>query len=161
MSTSSFPSSASLGSHADIIDLQQQVARLQALLEVSRQVHAAVESVEVLQSVMRIVVRELEMAGAHITDPPLTVGEMPPGAWDGCALRPAEQDGVQLTELVVEPGQANRYRFMSRAFWKGWCCRPELRSRTRNIIGGLSNGRVCSRIWTPHGKSSAACCRSK
>ena len=72
MSTSSFHNS-----HAEIIDLQQQVARLQALLEVSRQVHAAVGPEEVLQSVLRIVVRELEMAGAHVTDPPLTIGEMP------------------------------------------------------------------------------------
>ena len=38
MSTSSFES------HSDIIDLQQQVARLQALLEISRQVHAAVRT---------------------------------------------------------------------------------------------------------------------
>ena len=53
MSTSSFS-----GSHADVIDLQQQVARLQALLEVSRQVHAAVHPEEVMQSVLRIVVRE-------------------------------------------------------------------------------------------------------
>ena len=75
-----------------MIDLQQQVARLQALLEVSRQVHAAVRPEEVLQSVLRIVVRELEMAGAHVTEPSLTVGEMPPAPWDGCARYcPAEQ----------------------------------------------------------------------
>src|SRR3984957_14149785 len=107
MSTSSYPSSSSLASHADIIDLQQQVARLQALLEVSRQVHAAVESVEVLQSVMRIVVRELEMAGAHITHPPLTVGEMPPEPWDGCPrFALLSKDGVQLTGLVLQAGVA-------------------------------------------------------
>ena len=79
MSTSSFES------HSDIIDLQQQVARLQALLEVSRQVHAAVGPEEVLQSVLRIVVRELEMTGAHVTDPPLTIGEMPDRPGDDCA----------------------------------------------------------------------------
>jgi hypothetical protein len=71
MSLSSFPQD-----HADVIDLQQQVARLQALLEVSWQVHAAVRPEEVLQSVLRIVVRELEMVGAHVTEPSLTVGEM-------------------------------------------------------------------------------------
>ena len=87
MSTSSFHES-----HADIIDLQQQVARLQALLEISRQVHAAVGPEEVLQSVLRIVVRELEMAGAHVTEPSLTVGDMPPEPWDGLrSLCPAEQ----------------------------------------------------------------------
>jgi phosphoserine phosphatase RsbU/P len=120
MSTSSFPSSASLASHADIIDLQQQVARLQALLEVSRQVHAAVGSVEVLQSVMRIVVRELEMAGAHITHPPLTVGEMSPEPGDSCPrFALLSKDGVQLTELVVNPGTGKSLSLYEQDFLEG------------------------------------------
>jgi sigma-B regulation protein RsbU (phosphoserine phosphatase) len=120
MSTSSYPSSSSLASHADIIDLQQQVARLQALLEVSRQVHAAVESVEVLQSVMRIVVRELEMAGAHITHPPLTVGQMPPEPWDSCPrFALLSKDGVQLTELVVDPGPGKSLTLYEQDFLEG------------------------------------------
>ena len=48
----------------ETIDLQQQVFRLQALLEASRQVHSTIREEEVLESVLRIVVRELEMAGA-------------------------------------------------------------------------------------------------
>lgn len=48
----------------ETIDLQQQVFRLQALLEASRQVHSTIKEEEVLESVLRIVVRELEMAGA-------------------------------------------------------------------------------------------------
>src|SRR3954451_18606513 len=48
----------------ETIDLQQQVFRLQALLEASRQVHSTIRADEVLDSVLRIVVRELEMAGA-------------------------------------------------------------------------------------------------
>ena len=48
----------------ETIDLQQQVARLQALLEASRQVHSTIREEEVLEQVLRIVVRELEMAGA-------------------------------------------------------------------------------------------------
>jgi hypothetical protein len=48
----------------ETIELQQQVARLQALLEASRQVHSTIREEEVLESVLRIVVRELEMAGA-------------------------------------------------------------------------------------------------
>src|SRR5271168_4356956 len=95
------------GSHADVIDLQQQVARLQALLEVSRQVHAALRPEEVLQSVLRIVLRELEMEGAHITQPPITVGQMPldpSNPWDGCArFTLVSKDGKPLTELVVNP----------------------------------------------------------
>ena len=120
MSTSSYPSPSSLASHADVIDLQQQVARLQALLEVSRQVHAAVESVEVLQSVMRIVVRELEMAGAHITHPPLTVGQMPPEPWDSCPrFALLSKDGVQLTELVVDPGPGKSLTLYEQDFLEG------------------------------------------
>jgi phosphoserine phosphatase RsbU/P len=106
--------------HSDVIDLQQQVARLQALLEVSRQVHAAVEPVEVLQSVLNIVVRELEMAGAHITNPPLSVGEMPAEPWDACARFPLlSKDGEQLTELVVNPGPGKTLSLYEQDFLEG------------------------------------------
>src|ERR1017187_8523424 len=59
----------------ETIDLQQQVARLQALLEASRQVHATIREEEVLESVLRIVVRELEMAGAAFPNTGLVYGE--------------------------------------------------------------------------------------
>jgi serine phosphatase RsbU (regulator of sigma subunit) len=115
MSTSSFHNS-----HAEIIDLQQQVARLQALLEVSRQVHAAVGPEEVLQSVLRIVVRELEMAGAHVTDPPLTIGEMPDRPGDDCArFALLSKDGVQVTELLVNPGQGKTLSLYEQDFLEG------------------------------------------
>jgi phosphoserine phosphatase RsbU/P len=115
MSTSSFHNS-----HAEIIDLQQQVVRLQALLEVSRQVHAAVGPEEVLQSVLRIVVRELEMAGAHVTDPPLTIGEMPDQPGDDCArFALMSKDGVPLTELVVNPGPGKTLSLYEQDFLEG------------------------------------------
>ena len=115
MSTSSFHES-----HADIIDLQQQVARLQALLEISRQVHAAVGPEEVLQSVLRIVVRELEMEGAHVTEPSLTVGEMPAEPWEGCARYALlNKDGIQLTELVVNPGPGKTISIYEQDFLEG------------------------------------------
>src|SRR5580698_11471359 len=56
----------------ETMDLQQQVARLQALLEVSRQVHATTREDEVLETVLRIVVRELEMAGAAFSNSELS-----------------------------------------------------------------------------------------
>src|SRR6202044_2231776 len=108
------------GSHADVIDLQQQVARLQALLEVSRQVHAAVHPEEVLQSVLRIVVRELEMAGAYVTEPALTVGDMPPEPWEGCPrFALLSKDGAQLTELVVNPGPGKTLSLYEQDFLEG------------------------------------------
>lgn len=59
----------------ETIDLQQQVARLQALLEASRQVHSTIREEEVLEQVLRIVVRELEMAGAMFTGTGLAYGD--------------------------------------------------------------------------------------
>ena len=115
MSTSSFSKS-----QVEVIDLQQQVARLQALLEVSRQVHAAVRPEEVLQSVLRIVVRELEMAGAHVTEPALTIGDMPPAPWDGCPRYALlSKDGTQLTELVVNPGPGKTLSLYEQDFLEG------------------------------------------
>lgn len=69
----------------ETIDLQQQVFRLQALLEASRQVHSTIREDEVLESVLRIVVRELEMAGAAFTGTSFAYGsilsdEVAPGA---------------------------------------------------------------------------------
>ena len=51
------------------------MARLQALLEASRQVHSTIREEEVLESVLRIVVRELEMAGAAFTGTGLAYGD--------------------------------------------------------------------------------------
>ncbi|HWG20902.1 MAG TPA: SpoIIE family protein phosphatase [Terracidiphilus sp.] len=63
-----------LSDNNQTIDLQQQVARLQALLEASRQVHSTIREEEVLESVLRIVVRELEMAGAAFPGTGLAYG---------------------------------------------------------------------------------------
>ena len=72
----------------ELVDLQQQVARLQALLETSRQVHSTVQLDELLNTVLRIVVRELELPGALVTEPRMTYGAMPPEPWDGCPRFP-------------------------------------------------------------------------
>jgi serine phosphatase RsbU (regulator of sigma subunit) len=88
----------------DIVDLQQQVARLQALLETSRQVHSTVQLEELLNTVLRIVVRELELPGALITEPRMVYGALPPEPWEGCPRYPLQtKDGYLLAELVVAP----------------------------------------------------------
>src|SRR5271168_1228997 len=103
----------------ETIDLQQQVFRLQALLEASRQVHSTIREEEVLESVLRIVVRELEMAGAAFPSTGLSYGAriewIPvPAAAAGetadhgvSAQSPivpvfplADRDGRRMTELV-------------------------------------------------------------
>jgi serine phosphatase RsbU (regulator of sigma subunit) len=88
----------------ETIDLQQQVARLQALLEASRQVHSTIHEEEVLEQVLRIVVRELEMAGAAFPSAGLAYGDEIPLDNAGAALARyplADRDGKPMTELVV------------------------------------------------------------
>jgi serine phosphatase RsbU (regulator of sigma subunit) len=93
----------------ETIDLQQQVARLQALLEASRQVHSTIHEEEVLEQVLRIVVRELEMAGAAFPAAGLAYGDELPqdeggAVADGATLARyplADRDGKTMTELIV------------------------------------------------------------
>jgi serine phosphatase RsbU (regulator of sigma subunit) len=56
---------------------QQQVARLQALLEASRQIHSTIQLNEVIRIVLKILVRELELTGAFFTTFDHTFGEVP------------------------------------------------------------------------------------
>src|SRR5580692_10946903 len=86
----------------ETIDLQQQVARLQALLEASRQVHSTIREEEVLEQVLRIVVRELEMAGAAFTGTGLSYGEEVTDDAEGLLRVPLEdRSGKPMTELLV------------------------------------------------------------
>ena len=57
---------------------QQQVVRLQALLEASRQLHSTIELDEVVRIALEIVVRELELDGAFFTSFSQTYGDVPP-----------------------------------------------------------------------------------
>ncbi len=94
----------------ETIDLQQQVARLQALLEASRQVHSTIREEDVLQQVLRIVVRELEMAGATFLGTGLSYGD-PPSIGDNVTAETAalpaypllDRAGRRMTELLVAP----------------------------------------------------------
>jgi hypothetical protein len=96
-----------LPGHSETIDLQQQVARLQALLEASRQVHSNLREEEVLQQVLRIVVRELEMAGAAFPGTGLTYGDTPSegstgGSGNSLRSYPLnDRNGQRMIELVV------------------------------------------------------------
>jgi serine phosphatase RsbU (regulator of sigma subunit) len=88
--------------NGETIDLQQQVARLQALLEASRQVHATTREEDVLEQVLRIVVRELEMAGASFTGTGLSYGDDPGPNSPGVLRYPLEdRDGKRMTDLLV------------------------------------------------------------
>jgi serine phosphatase RsbU (regulator of sigma subunit) len=92
-------------------ELQQQIARLQALLDTSHKIHSTIELDSVLRSVLQIIVRELEMAGAFFTAFPFSYGEIPPrfllhppssDPARGCVRFPlSDRSGAMLTEMVV------------------------------------------------------------
>lgn len=93
------------------LHLQQQIARLQALLEASHKIHGTIELDSVLRSVLELSVRELEMAGAFFTAFPFSYGEIQPrfllhpptsDPKRGCfRFALVDRTGTLLTEMVV------------------------------------------------------------
>lgn len=93
------------------LHLQQQIARLQALLDTSHKIHSTIELDHVLRTVLQITVRELEMAGAFFTSFPFSYGDIPPrfllhppssNPTRGCFRFPLlDHEGKTLTEMVV------------------------------------------------------------
>src|SRR5947199_4527314 len=97
---------------------QQQVIRLQALLEASRQLHSTIELDEVLRIALEIVVRELELDGAFFSNFPQSYGDVSialQARFVGESLEPTnlldqqtslrfplcDKAGIQFTELIV------------------------------------------------------------
>src|SRR5271169_5145597 len=127
-----------LPGNSETIDLQQQVFRLQALLEASRQVHSTIREEEVLESVLRIVVRELEMAGAAspgtgfaygdpIETTPVIAASAGAAARDdqayGSPTVPAfpltDREGKRMTELVVATPDGRQLTIYEADFLEG------------------------------------------
>lgn len=134
-----------LPDRGETIDLQQQVFRLQALLEVSRQVHATTNEDEVLEAVLRIVVRELEMAGAAFPSAGLSYGDKIP-LTDGQNEPPTslrmypldDRDGKRMTELVVAPPEGRELTIYEADFLEGLALQAAValenaRNHKRNI----------------------------
>ncbi|MGD0939222.1 MAG: SpoIIE family protein phosphatase [Terracidiphilus sp.] len=130
-----------LSGNGETIDLQQQVARLQALLEASRQVHSTTREEEVLEQVLRIVVRELEMAGAAFPSAGLAYGEAPEGDADGKSALSYPLDdrtGQRMAELVVAPPDGRPLTIYETDFIEGLALQAAValenaRNHTRNI----------------------------
>src|SRR5580658_2878277 len=109
----------------ETIELQQQVARLQALLEASRQVHSTIREDEVLEQTLRIVVRELEMAGAAFPSVGLAYGnvrDLNLGNGAGSA-QPIyllqDREGNRMTEMVVAPPDGRELTLYEADFLEG------------------------------------------
>jgi sigma-B regulation protein RsbU (phosphoserine phosphatase) len=106
------------------LPLEQQVVRLQALLEASRLVHSTIELPRVLQQAARIAVLELEMDGAMFTEPEVIFGEVPEDiATMDCAVCPRfpllAKDGSLLCELVVVPPSGRELTLYETDFLEG------------------------------------------
>src|ERR1700761_3919039 len=105
---------------SEALQAQQQVVRLQALLEASRQLHSTIKLNEVLHIALEIVVRELELAGAFFSTFDQTYGDVPPdlqaafrnatlpedcgpGTYTESLLRfpLCDKTGTPFTELIV------------------------------------------------------------
>ncbi|MGA2727989.1 MAG: PP2C family protein-serine/threonine phosphatase [Terracidiphilus sp.] len=114
-----------LPGNGETIELQQQVARLQALLEASRQVHSTIREDEVLEQTLRIVVRELEMAGAAFPSVGLAYGNVKDlNLGDGSgAAQPMyllqDREGRRMTELVVAPPDGRELTLYEADFLEG------------------------------------------
>jgi serine phosphatase RsbU (regulator of sigma subunit) len=116
-----------LPGNGETIDLQQQVARLQALLEASRHVHSTIREEEVLEQVLRIVVRELEMAGAAFTgtgmsygdEEALAAGTVPESGLPLPAFPLNDRDGKRMEQLVVAPPDGRELTIYEADFLEG------------------------------------------
>ncbi len=107
------------------MSLEEQIARLQALLEASRQVHSTIAVDEVMLQTAKVLVRELEMEGAGFfsaeTNQIVAVyGVLPEAPHAGCRhFELLAKDGALLTKLVVKPGAGSHLTIYEQDFIEG------------------------------------------
>ncbi len=107
------------------LSLEEQVARLHALLEATRQVHSTVAFQEVLAQTARILVRELELEGALFLSPrtgePLaSYGVTPPPPFSGCTrFNLTGRNGEALAELILRNVEGGELSLFEQDFVEG------------------------------------------
>ena len=107
------------------LPLEQQVARLQALLEATRQVHSTMKVDEVLHSAARLLVLELEMNGALFLEPgtdkpAIGYGDIPEPPFEGCRRFPLlSRENNMLAELVVTGPDCEEFNVYEQDFIEG------------------------------------------
>lgn len=125
--------------NSETIEMQQEVARLQALLEAARQVHSTIQEGEVLHQVLRIVVRELEMAGAAFLGAGLSYGDaLPPNGATLPSWPLKDRNGQRMEELVVLPPERRALTLSESDFLEGLVLQAALalenaRNHKRNV----------------------------
>src|SRR6201987_1768647 len=107
------------------LSLEQQVVRLQALLEATRQVHSTIKVQEVLTQAARILVRELEVDGALFLDPAsgqpmVSYGELPAAPWEKCLRFPLlSKEKHKLAELILAAPNCASFSLYEQDFFEG------------------------------------------
>jgi sigma-B regulation protein RsbU (phosphoserine phosphatase) len=107
------------------LPLEQQVARLQALLEATRQIHSTINADEVMDRTARILVRELEMDGAVFLSPSGEViskvwGDLPEAPYVGCRRFPLlSKDDQVLAEVVLSTPADGSFSLYEEDFVEG------------------------------------------
>lgn len=107
------------------LSLEQQVVRLQALLEATRQVHSTIKVQEVLTQAARILVRELEVEGALFLDPAsghpiVSYGELPAAPWNNCLRFPLlSKEKQPLAELILAASDCADFSLYEQDFVEG------------------------------------------
>jgi serine phosphatase RsbU (regulator of sigma subunit) len=131
----------------EMLRLQQQVAQLQALLEASRRVHSAIREEEVLEQVLQIVVRELEMTGAAFSSAGVSYGDVKTPDGSGADYESDvrsihypldDHDGHRMEELLVWPPDGRELAlfeddFIQRLALQAAVALENLRNNKRNI----------------------------
>jgi phosphoserine phosphatase RsbU/P len=106
--------------------LEQQVARLQALLEAARHVHSTIRVKEVMLETARIIVRELEMTGALFlvpgnSEPVVSYGDAPASPYQDCGRFPlfSRENSQLLAELIVTAPDCGEFSLYEQDFIEG------------------------------------------
>jgi serine phosphatase RsbU (regulator of sigma subunit) len=114
------PASLHPSDELDQLPLEQQVIRLQALLEASRAVHSTIELPRVLEQAARIAVLELELNGAYFTQPHAGFGRIPAEPDPSAPTIPLlARDGAVLSELVLVLADGHQLSIYERDFLEG------------------------------------------
>ncbi len=107
------------------LSLEEQIARLQALLEASRQVHSTIAVDEVMLQTARVLVRELEMEGAGFLSAETghmvaAYGTLPEHPFEGCRhFDLLAKDGALLAKLVVKGSDGCQLTIYEQDFVEG------------------------------------------
>jgi len=107
-----------------LLSLEEQIVRLQALLEASRQVHSIVSVHDVLARTAQVLVRELEIQGAEFRSAQTkellaTYGSPDPDSTANARFQLVARDNTALAELLVTPSRGEELSIYEEDFIEG------------------------------------------